>query len=318
MSEAPVAETGRIDAIDVARALALLGMVAYHLSWDLAYFGLAPPELPFTPAMRVLANIVASTFLGLIGVSLAIAHRDRLHWRPFYIRLGRIVAAAALVSAATAFMARDMPIWFGILHCIAVSSVISLAFLRAPPVFALLAGAVAILAPHLVASPLFDPAPLLWLGLGMREPSTLDWRPLFPWLGAALIGLGLTRLTLSRFLNSRIARWRAEIGPARALAFVGRHSLAFYLMHQPIMFGLLYVLAFSSGAATRQERASYMTACTPACVEKGGEIEACRRACECVADGADRAGIFESLRSPDLSAHDREQLAAIVQSCSSD
>ena len=44
---------GRIAAIDVARGLALLGMGVYHLSWDLAYFGFAPPNVPYTPAMRV-------------------------------------------------------------------------------------------------------------------------------------------------------------------------------------------------------------------------------------------------------------------------
>ena len=311
-------EAGRIDAIDIARALALLGMVVYHLSWDLAYFGFASPGLPFTPAMRILANLVASAFLGLVGVSLAIANRNGPHWRRFFTRLGRIVAAAALVSAATAFTAPDAPIWFGILHCIVASSVISLAFLYAPAAFALLAGAVAILAPHFLASPMFDPAPLLWLGLGVREPSTLDWRPLLPWLGAVLIGLGLARLTLPQLLGSELARWRARFAPARIAALVGRHSLAFYLGAsaddvRP---------AVSDRAGERRHGATgtrerYLTACEPACVEKGGEIDACRRACQCVADGADRAGIFQSLRSPALSGPDRERLVAIVQSCGS-
>lgn len=234
MSHAPDARLRRIDAIDVARAFALLGMVAYHLSWDLAYFGFAPPNLPFTSGMRILANIVASAFLGLVGVSLAIAHRDGVRWRPFLFRLGRIVAAAALVSAATAYTAPEMPIWFGILHCIAVSSLVSIPFLRGPAWPALLVGAAAVAAPHAFASPLFNPTWLLWLGLGVREPSTLDWRPLLPWAGAALIGVGLTRLALGRFLGSPLAQWRARFIPTRALAFIGRHSLAFYLVHQPI------------------------------------------------------------------------------------
>ncbi len=317
MSHAPDARLRRIDAIDVARAFALLGMVAYHLSWDLAYFGFAPPNLPFTSGMRILANIVASAFLGLVGVSLAIAHRDGVRWRPFLFRLGRIVAAAALVSAATAYTAPEMPIWFGILHCIAVSSLVSIPFLRGPAWPALLVGAAAVAAPHAFASPLFNPTWLLWLGLGVREPSTLDWRPLLPWAGAALIGVGLTRLALGRFLGSPLAQWRARFIPTRALAFIGRHSLAFYLVHQPILFALLFALAQATGVEARQQRERYLAACTPACVEKGGDIVACRRACECVADGAIKAGVFASMMSREISSSDRERFMTIVQSCSS-
>ena len=71
--------SGRIDAVDCARGLALVGMAIYHLSWDLADFRLAPPMLPFTPQMRLLSHIVASAFLLLVGVSLALAHRNGLN-----------------------------------------------------------------------------------------------------------------------------------------------------------------------------------------------------------------------------------------------
>ena len=68
----------RIDAVDCARGLALIGMAVYHFSWDLADFRLASPMLPFTPQMRLLSHIVASAFLALVGVSLALAHRNGL------------------------------------------------------------------------------------------------------------------------------------------------------------------------------------------------------------------------------------------------
>src|SRR5271156_2141253 len=90
----PRGPPGRIAAIDVARGLALLGMAAYHLTWDLAYFRLARPDLPYSPGMRVYSHIVACAFLGLVGVSLAIAHCDGPRWRAFFRRLG-IVAGGA-------------------------------------------------------------------------------------------------------------------------------------------------------------------------------------------------------------------------------
>ena len=78
---------GRVDAVDCARGLALIGMAIYHLSWDLADFRLGPPILPFTPQMRLLSHIVASAFLALVGVSLALAHRNRLNLPAFWRRL---------------------------------------------------------------------------------------------------------------------------------------------------------------------------------------------------------------------------------------
>ena len=124
--------SGRIVAIDVARGLALLGMGTYHLIWDLAYFGVAAPELPYSEPMRILSHVVGGAFLLLAGASLGIAHRAGPNWRHFFKRLGIIAAAAALVSAATYFIAPDSPIFFGILHCILAASLLAAPFLEAP------------------------------------------------------------------------------------------------------------------------------------------------------------------------------------------
>ena len=92
--------SGRVDAVDCARGLALIGMGVYHLSWDLADFRLISPLLPFTAPMRLLSHSVASVFLALVGVSLALAHRDGLNVRAFWRRLAIVAGAAALVTVA--------------------------------------------------------------------------------------------------------------------------------------------------------------------------------------------------------------------------
>ncbi len=122
----------RVDAIECARGLALVGMGVYHLSWDLADFRLAPPMLPFTPQMRLLSHIVASAFLVLVGVSLALAHRNGLNVRAFWRRLAVVAGAAALVTAGSFVFAPSEPITFGILHCIAVASLIAAPSVPAP------------------------------------------------------------------------------------------------------------------------------------------------------------------------------------------
>jgi uncharacterized membrane protein len=310
----PESAPSRWAAVDVARGGALIGMAVYHLSWDLANFGLASPSLPFSPAMRLFSHAVACVFLGLVGVSLALAHRGAPHWRAYFIRLAGIAGAAVAVSVATLFAAPDEPILFGILHCIAAATLLAAPFLRAPPWAAGFAGLAALVAPLVFANPAFNAPALVWLGLGTEDPSTLDWRPLLPWAGVTLIGLALARFATPRIAGSRFARWRPG-APGRGFAFAGRHSLAIYLVHQPILFALLYAATQWTGVASRLDRERYLATCRPACVEAGGEIEPCARACECVAAKAEAQGLASALTSRAAAASERARITGIVGAC---
>lgn len=308
-----MSDSQRLDAVDVARGVALVAMAAYHFTWDLAYFGVVAPTTPFTPPMRLASHVIASVFLGLAGLSLALAHASGFRPRPFGVRLIKIGAAAALVSAATYAVAPETPIFFGILHCLFVASLASLPFLIAPgalSTWAALATGVALVAlPLAYAAPAFDPPGWVWLGLGVHDPATLDWRPLAPWGGVTLIGLALTKLSPAP------PDWRASAAPLRGLAFAGRHSLAVYLIHQPILIGLLYGALQVSGYSERLSIEAYAKACRPACVEAGGEIEPCERACACVVRDAAAAGLAGRLASRSITKAERDRIAGIVDAC---
>jgi uncharacterized membrane protein len=304
--------------VDVARGLALLGMGAYHLTWDLAHFGFIAPSVPFTPAMRLLSHAVAGSFLALVGVSLALAHPRGLRCVAFARRLAVVAGAALLVTVATLFLAPDEPITFGILHCIAVASLIAAPFVGAPIWAGLIAGALALAAPLVVASVRLNAPALIWLGLGTTTPPTLDWRPLFPWAGVVLVGLALTRAVAPRVVAAPWTRWRPRAIAGRAAAIAGRHSLAIYLIHQPILFALLFGLAALTGVAARQERTSYMAYCRPACVADGGELALCAKACACVADRAQAAGLSLGATQGKGDDEARRRLRAIVDACGSE
>jgi uncharacterized membrane protein len=304
--------SGRVDAVDCARGLALIGMGVYHLSWDLADFRLISPLLPFTAPMRLLSHGVASVFLALVGVSLALAHRDGLDIPAFWRRLAIVAGAAALVTAASLVFAPGESIFFGILHCIAVASLLAAPLVAAPAWASLAVGLIAIAAPFLAPSTLFDPPWLLWLGLGEALPNTLDWRPLLPWAGVVFLGLGVARTpaVLARLMSPK--RWRAASAPWRAACFAGRHSLPIYLVHQPILIGLTALAAWG-GLAPKPDDSAFLAQCQRACVAKGRAADDCDSACRCVADAIERSG--EADRLATLDAASRARLQTLADAC---
>jgi uncharacterized membrane protein len=301
---------GRLDVVDVARGLALLAMAAYHFTWDLAFFGVLDQIMPFTPPMRLASALIGGTFLALAGLSLALAHVGGFRVGGYGRRMLRIGAAAALVTGASYAVAPREPILFGILHCIFVASLLAVPFLAWPrPLAALGLGAVMIALPLLYAAPAFNPPWLVWLGLNTIDPATLDWRPLMPWGGVVLVGLGLAQMA------PRPPVWTARLAPLRGLAFAGRHSLAVYLIHQPILIGLLYAALHVTGYSDRLSARIYEKTCRPACVEAGGGIEACERACACVVRGASVVGLAGRLGAHAISSEERSRIGAIVETC---
>ena len=288
-------------------------MAIYHLSWDLADFRLAPPTLPFTPQMRLLSHIVASAFLVLVGVSLALAHRSGVNLRAFWRRFAIVAGAAALVTAGSFAFAPSEPITFGILHCIAVASLLAWPFVTAPAWASLAMGFAAIVAPSLGRSALFDPPWLLWLGLGEALPNTLDWRPLLPWAGVVFLGLGAARLPGVLTWLKRPDRWRARLAPARSICFAGRHSLPIYLVHQPIFLGLLWALTALGPLAPKADRSAFLASCQHACVAKGRPAAECETGCRCVADAVDASGDADRLET--LSPERRAELKRLADAC---
>lgn len=225
--------------VDLARSLALLGMVIFHFIRDLEFFGYIPPGTTLQGAWPVFARIVAGSFLFLAGVSLVLGHGRGIRWRPFMRRLAAVVGAAVAISAATYAAMPDTFIFFGILHSIAVASIIGLLFLRLPvPVIAASVFIVAGL-PHVFRSELFDAPGLVWTGLAVTVPRSLDFEPLFPWLAPFLAGMALARIAARAGLWDRL-RCAPMPWAGRWAAWPGRYSLSIYLVHQPILLGILW------------------------------------------------------------------------------
>lgn len=229
----------RIPALDIARTGALVGMVLFHFVFDLEMFGHVPRGTATSGVWRALAVATAGSFLGLAGMGLWLAHGPGIRWPSFWRRFAKVAGAAVLVSIATYVAFPHAFVFFGILHSIALCSLLGLLALRLP-VWAIVALAVGVFyLPDVARSPAFNAPYWWWTGLQTRPLSTVDYEPIFPWFAPFLAGMALSKLFTQTGLWARLA----TPTPSRAAHLAGlpgRHSLLIYLIHQPILIGLVW------------------------------------------------------------------------------
>jgi len=304
----------RIEAIDIARALALVTMAIYHFTWDLEHFGYATPGLTEHGGWRLFARCIASSFLFLVGVSLVLANGKGIRWSSFWKRFAMIAAAAAAITVVTWFATPDAFIFFGILHEIALASLIGLLFLRVPAVLSLVTAAAIIAAPYYLRSPFFDAPPLWWVGLSTIDPHSNDYVPVFPWFAPVLIGIACAGLARTYGIFDMMAAWQPG-GWARPFTFAGRHSLAVYLLHQPILFGSVWLYSQILPAPTIPPEARFTAACEEQCANDRDK-EFCTRYCGCMLDRLKAGGEFRALFSKREDEAMRDTLQNLALQCS--
>ena len=222
-------------------------MIVFHFSWDLEFFGIANIGVTENLFWIWFAKSIAATFLFTVGMSLNLAHGNGVRRQPFLKRLAILMLAASAITLASWFFDAEGVIWFGILHSIAVSSVLGLAFLRLPALVIAAAAAAVFAAPHFLTSDFFNPPYWLWLGLSREFPPADDYIPLLPWFGFVLAGIAFAKLVRARTPAHPWTAWQPHSALSRLLVLAGQHSLIVYLVHQPLLIGLLWVFTQITG-----------------------------------------------------------------------
>lgn len=230
-----IATSRRLNRIDALRGGAIIAMVLFHFFFDLSFLGFTDSDFYNDPFWLHARTVILSSFLFLVGVSLWLANREGINPVRVLKRFGVLIGCALLISAATLWMVGDRFVFFGVIHFIALASLLGLLFVNAGKLN-LVVGMVLLILGNLAEFSWFDNPGWRWIGLMTFKPLTNDYVPLLPWFGLVLIGLYAAPWVLAWARKSPTGK---VSGVESALAGMGRHSLLIYMVHQPLLLGLL-------------------------------------------------------------------------------
>ncbi|OYT26551.1 MAG: hypothetical protein B6U97_03530, partial [Candidatus Altiarchaeales archaeon ex4484_96] len=185
----------RLWEIDLLRGVAVLGMITYHLAFDLSYFNVADIGL-HAALWTMVGRATASVFVFLVGVSLSLSYSrlklkggETKKTRRYLLRGLKIFLYGVVITAVTWFFLDEDFVLFGILHLIGSSIILSIPLLDEKPRTLFFAGI--LLACFFIIPPSFlltESHWLIWLGFPPQGFSSVDYAPLLPWYGIVLLG----------------------------------------------------------------------------------------------------------------------------------
>jgi uncharacterized membrane protein len=302
----------RITLLDYSRGIAVIAMIIYHFTWDLSFFGLIETDINASLFWRELAKTIAESFLFLSGISLYLAHGNGVRWPAFLRRLAILAGAATLVTLVTWYQFPTSYIFFGILHCLALSSIIGLAFMRMRWEITLIAAVIAFALPYLISNIFFDTPILAFLGLRTLPIRTNDFVPLLPWISPLLVGITVAQISQNLSLKTVFIAPKLFITP---LQFLGRHSLIIYLLHQPILFQATGFISSFKTKKVDEVTSSFVSSCEQSCTAQGRDKQTCIETCFCTVDGLKATGVWAKISTSTPDEVTRLEISNMAKTC---
>ena len=223
----------RFDVLDAWRTLAIVLMVAYHFLYDLYIFGVISANQLFSAPLNVLERFICCSFILLAGASARFSRNNLRH--------GLVVLGAGLVVEIGAAVA-GQTIRFGVLMLLG-SSMVLWHFLgkglQRLPGWSVAAGSgILFFAARWWTGRTAVSVPWLY-PLGFISPGfySADYFPLLPWFFLFLTGTALGGWCLAHRENRLLT-----VSLPGALTWPGRHSLIIYVLPQPVLYGISYLI----------------------------------------------------------------------------
>ncbi len=215
--------------IDFFRGLAIITMIIFNYAFTLSYLGVYRIT-NLSVFWYIFPRVIASTFIFLAGMSIVVISPKKSYIKYFNRGL-KLFFLGILITIAT-FQVDT--IWFGILHFMGISMMLAPVFLRKEKMLVPLALSTFIIG-WLLSITTFSFPWLLWLGFIPTGFTTIDYFPVFPWFGIILLGMHFGNIFYRNGKRQFKLTERENI-----ISLIGRHSLLIYVLHQPILLGVLY------------------------------------------------------------------------------
>lgn len=215
--------------IDIARTIAVVSMVLYHVLFCIRWFNIYTINLQ-APQIILWQKATLGLFLLVSGASVSIANTTLKKGLERCIRLGLIALAITII---TEFAVPNGPIYFGVLHCIALMQLVLVLPLQQWQ-WLLIAVITASLSP-LVQSFHLQTSLLVPIGITPVHFTSLDYVPLIPWLSVAIIG---------RLIGNYVKHTQKPISYSsyqQLSTIPGRYALLIYIVHIPLIVALIQI-----------------------------------------------------------------------------
>ncbi len=234
----------RYDRLDALRGLAIVWMTLFHFCFDLNYFGFINFNFYEDALWTNQRTMIVSLFLFCAALGQVIALQKHLTWPRFFRRWRQVLGASLLVTVGSYLVYPNSFIYFGILHGIALMLLVLRLTVQWSKYYlyaGLLLVGLKLGLPALHASnsnlDFLNSAWFNWLGLISKKPITEDYVPLVPWLGVLLISYALGEWIIKNKIDYLTGELKSYFN---WLAVLGRWSLSYYLVHQPVLFVLVW------------------------------------------------------------------------------
>ena len=257
--------TNRFYELDALRGFSVILMVVYHFLFDLDYFNIRPMPDWFWP-QQLYGFPITFLFIFIAGISLALSASKTKNAQSLTQKMIKrgifIFAVGLLVTVVTWIYPHDGAILFGVLHLIGVSTILAIPFLvggtkdktiekkaqfsgnmkkkNSVLIGFPLAVGIMIIALSKIIEKISGPIWMIPFGIHPDGFGFLDYEPLFPWFGVALIGVAVGFWLYPKG-KRRFSVFSAEPKWLKGFSWAGRHSLEIYLVHQPVILGALFL-----------------------------------------------------------------------------
>lgn len=236
-----VAKKMRYHLLDTLRGVGIIYVIFFHAVFNFASISIDAYRLLKSQGMEISQFILVGMLILLSGICTQLTRSN--------LKRGiKTALAAMLVTAVTAVATPNMTIIFGILHFFGAAMLIYAAL-----------GKLIEKIPSYIGIPLFT---LLWIftydiySYAPKMPKSIllfilgfktghisgDYYPLMPHLFLFLAGAFIGRI----FKSGKAPKCFCA-NPIPPLSFIGRHTLLIYLIHQPILYAIMWLITTFGG-----------------------------------------------------------------------